>query len=148
REKRIHENPSRFNLTPDFSGSVSKNRVFQRELIKERFIITEAGRFEKKPIVIPLFLPSSDACPDQQDDSLSLENILPWKKITLVPLKNHIYPSFMTRMMARPSLKQASKHSHCLLMARRYGHPNHGQYNFCDASNGDSPVQDTSTKVE
>ncbi|MHB8423474.1 MAG: phosphopantetheine-binding protein, partial [Leptospirales bacterium] len=33
REKRIHENPSRFNLTPDFSGSISKNRVFQRELI-------------------------------------------------------------------------------------------------------------------
>jgi hypothetical protein len=32
REKRIHENPSRFNLTPDFIGSISKNRVFQREL--------------------------------------------------------------------------------------------------------------------
>ncbi len=32
REKRIHENPSHFNLAPDFIGSISKNRVFQREL--------------------------------------------------------------------------------------------------------------------
>jgi hypothetical protein len=32
REKRIHENPSHVNLTPDFIGSISKNRVFQREL--------------------------------------------------------------------------------------------------------------------
>lgn len=36
REKRIHENPSHVNLTPDFIGSISKNRVFQRELIKLR----------------------------------------------------------------------------------------------------------------
>jgi len=34
REKRIHENPSHFNLIPDFIGSFSMNHVFQRELTK------------------------------------------------------------------------------------------------------------------
>jgi hypothetical protein len=33
REKRIHENPSHFNLTLDFIGAIFKHRVFQRELI-------------------------------------------------------------------------------------------------------------------
>ncbi len=37
REKRIHENPSHFNLIPDFLGSISKNRVFQRELYNPVF---------------------------------------------------------------------------------------------------------------
>ena len=35
REKRIHETPSHFNLTLDFIGAISKNRVFQCELISE-----------------------------------------------------------------------------------------------------------------
>gem|GEM_PF-5978634 len=42
REKRIHENPSHVNLTPDFIGSISKNRVFQRELFNLR-VMTRTG---------------------------------------------------------------------------------------------------------
>ena len=72
REKRIHENPSHLNLTLDFIGSISKNRVFQRELIqfqnpavsvsngsksKFNFDLSKAGRG-------PLKLPAKKFFPD------------------------------------------------------------------------------------
>ena len=40
REKRIDETPSHMNLTPSFIGSISKNRVFQCELIKKLNLFT------------------------------------------------------------------------------------------------------------